>query len=824
MSSEDINMVSQILSGILNPNDTIRNEATNKLNELKQNVPALSYCLLQILSYNSQISNEIKMTKTVAVVLLRQLLEIKEDELISNKWTQFDPTVKEQIKSLSVQAFINENDKNLKPKIGEVVIQIAINTLESEEKWPDLLALIFDTLKLDCNATENFLHIEGALNIMAGMVGFIYDDLKSQVDLVLSTLRNYFKSSNLTIRTKSAKLVSEMIAYSSEKEVKLFNEFIFLVMETTFKCFEAGFETNLRSCLDIMTEICSQEPSMFNKHFSDLFTLMGNIWGKRDYDNEKIREMAFEVIVNLIERKFVFFTKDPDKLKSFLSSLYNYALEMEKEITSEWATPTANSYDDEEFIYEEKVSTAFSFIDRLIEHMNIKFMLPILSEIVNGLIGNTIDWRYRYIGLLSISHVMSYVDDMAAVENTFPVIFSHLKDPNPKIRYAAMNCVNEMCETFKPYFQTKYKDNVIPLLVEMLTVENVLRVQLEVLDTLHSFITNSTNEILANYVPDLLELSFGLFIKDIPVIMREEILAVITEIATTTGEHFKKFAPNSFKILLEYYVHIYSNKANKSLYGPLVECITLIGPLDEVNYYSIFPDLVKSMIEIVENIHMSTDPIRGYIQDAMERVTPIIQKHFTNFIPNVINSVLLLIKGLPVMSVSSNPDDKFKIEDLLGGKTEDESKKVTSLKTSGTEDISECLELLNTLIESFGKEFLPYIEATQKEIFPLLTYYINEDIRKSACQSLPIMMENISENAKDHAEQYGKLYISTLIATIEKEVDNETLAVQIGCLGDVINSAGMILNKEEVNQLFSKMMTFFDHLEQKRIWLLKRKN
>ena len=116
MSSEDINMVSQILSGILNPNDTIRNEATNKLNELKQNVPALSYCLLQILSYNSQISNEIKMTKTVAVVLLRQLLEIKEDELISNKWTQFDPTVKEQIKP--------QNPKTPKPQNPKIYIAL----------------------------------------------------------------------------------------------------------------------------------------------------------------------------------------------------------------------------------------------------------------------------------------------------------------------------------------------------------------------------------------------------------------------------------------------------------------------------------------------------------------------------------------------------------------------------------------------------------------------------------------------------------------------------------------------------------------------------
>ncbi len=49
MSSDDINIVVEVLKGILNPTNEIRNAAVSKLEELRQNTPVLIYCLLKIL-------------------------------------------------------------------------------------------------------------------------------------------------------------------------------------------------------------------------------------------------------------------------------------------------------------------------------------------------------------------------------------------------------------------------------------------------------------------------------------------------------------------------------------------------------------------------------------------------------------------------------------------------------------------------------------------------------------------------------------------------------------------------------------------------------
>ncbi len=49
MSDSDIQIVGNMLAGILNPDNFTRNEATNKYNELKQNPTGLLICLTQCL-------------------------------------------------------------------------------------------------------------------------------------------------------------------------------------------------------------------------------------------------------------------------------------------------------------------------------------------------------------------------------------------------------------------------------------------------------------------------------------------------------------------------------------------------------------------------------------------------------------------------------------------------------------------------------------------------------------------------------------------------------------------------------------------------------
>jgi hypothetical protein len=49
MSAEDISMVTQMLAGILNPNNTIRKEAEANLQLMYKNMGALLFCLVKVI-------------------------------------------------------------------------------------------------------------------------------------------------------------------------------------------------------------------------------------------------------------------------------------------------------------------------------------------------------------------------------------------------------------------------------------------------------------------------------------------------------------------------------------------------------------------------------------------------------------------------------------------------------------------------------------------------------------------------------------------------------------------------------------------------------
>lgn len=148
----------------------------------------------------------------------------------------------------------------------------------------------------------------------------------------------------------------------------------------------------------------------------------------KEFSDESLRDMAFEVVVSFIERKKKHF--DDTKLRSFIELLFRYGLEMEDEITEEWAIPSGESYLDEDVILEEKVSSAISFLERLMEVFSSNKILGIISEIVINLLNNTTDFRYKYLALTSISNMLDYVDDLKEVESIIDVSYFFMYKEN----------------------------------------------------------------------------------------------------------------------------------------------------------------------------------------------------------------------------------------------------------------------------------------------------------------------------------------------------------------------------------------------------------
>ena len=826
MSNEDISMVCDVLLGISNQDKDIRTNSVNKLQELSNNLGALTFCLIEIASKTATNDKE-KTVKTTALVICRKILDTKSYEC----WKKIDNNLKDKIKISALNLLNSETDPSQNSKVCDLIVVIMEKVLDCDEEWPQIFSLALSLDNYDPNDNSKIIQIRTLLKLLTEGTGYMYKYISENYKKLIPYLEKLFDSGiDMKIKALAAEFICELVSFCDDEEIKLFKESIKKIIDNIYKCYlmkEKMPEDSVKTMLECCIQTETIEPSLFSPIFNQIFTLCKNLIDKKDYDDEKIRELAFELVLNLIEEKPSLIKskkKDPKLLVPFLEMIFSYALEFDKTYDQSWAIPSGNNYDNNnEDSADEKVNFALSVIDRILECMGTDACEKELKSILEMFLQKS--WEYQYFAFYVLANYSKYDQEMAKVEKIFKLIFSSTSSPEPKLRFAAVHCINAFCDNYNPSFQTQTIKELIPLLENLLSKETVLRIQCEIISTIISFIQFTTSEALKPYVKELLEILLSLFKQDnIPVIIRKLISEAILEIITTMEEEITPFAPVAFDLILDYFVKSYKSKVNQILYGVLIECITSLGIYTKEKYNPVVPEIVNCIVEIVKGFNSDkVEPIRADLTNSLERLLPVLQENFKNLIPNLIETVLTFIKLRPQMAISSSPNEQFDVNKLLKEEEEEKDKKKDKeIQTSETEELASSLSLLNTIIESIGNDFLEYVDKVESEIVQLITYKADPKVRTKSSKILPNLLLPIIN--KDLKMKKGKYYISLLVSAIEKEISNHVCEKLFLHLKEVIENSGQILDKKELNELFDKITSFFENLKVKRNLLTTKKS
>jgi len=310
-----------------------------------------------------------------------------------------------------------------------------------------------------------------------------------------------------------------------------------------------------------------------------------------------------------------------------------------------------------------------------------------------------------------------------------------------------------------------------------------------------------------------------------PISLREIILNVLNELVQTLEKSFTPYAEKCLEILINFFDLHYNNKTSRSLYGNLLENITTIGPFAENTYHKYLKEIIPIMINIQDELVKGADPIRNNLNNAWERICKIIKNNFPELIAGIVESILKQLQKLPEMHIASLPKETFKIGDVLGSLNPSEEK-VKHITTSDTEEITSLIELLSVYISTFKGAYLPYIEATEKIVLPLVKYEHNAEVREETSSLIPELITAYIDS-KDRSEltiSAAKNYISVLIEALFKEDVNLNISVYLENLGNLIENVGKFLSTPELNILFLEILKIFDKVEQSRLDLHKRRD
>ena len=828
MSEQELLQCESMLKNLLVTDNTIRNQAQSQLADCLSTLPkkeALSmYCSLLLLnSTNLNVQN-------YCAIILRKIFLTSEKEISSEAVKNFSPKNKQDIKNNILLSLNKTTNKSLKKQIAEAAIRIYEGLYENEEKWEEFLKYVINIFNLDLTE-NNFDNIELGLFILSDIFSFAYDELKEGIPMFLNKFKIYFSSNSLTLKANTVDCVSELLSsVSSKKEMKQFKDIIFSVLETTKLCLEQKDEDNIKICLDSLEDLATRVPEILRKNFENIYILMGKIIEEKDFD-EKIREIGFDIIISILEKypKII----DDGKLSILVQSLFKYAMELEQTIDNDWLYPNVTSFISDEFIPEHKLDEACSLLSRLFKVCSEDKMLQLTSQNIMELINHSSekDWKYKYIAYISVAEIMSFIKEINTIEKLISLILTDLNNPNVKIQYASLFCIAELSSVHNPDFQNEYHKKVVAQTIKILYESKCLRVQLECCDVLDCFIAHMTNSDAAIYLKDSLEILFNIFMKDdkdCPPALREGILDVLQEFINASEEEFKQYSDKCLQLLLKYLGEILNKNINKNLIGPLMETISSIAPLSPELFKTHLELIVNTLIQINLNLSSFTENIAEYLQSTWEKIIPNLKETHSDKIPQIISSLIDLIKKNPEMSISSNPENKFDIKKFFEDEGEEQvqkEEKKAEIKTSETEEFSIFIKILNEFLEKCN-QFCGMEQINN--LIPIslkLIKYPNSDIQSEISKTLGLIIEILSKKGEDinNIQKNSKNFIAEIISQLLKETDFIVITSLLDSMKDIIKSTKLFLTTQEINDLTQNILKVFDIVETSRIAKLKQK-
>ena len=828
MSEQELAQCEAMLKGLLLPDNTLRNQAQSQLQNCLSTIQkkeSLSlYCSFLLLK-----STDLNV-QTYCTIIIRKIFLTSEKEISNDAVKHFSPDNKEQIKKNLLLAIQSTQNKSLQKKIADASIKVYEGLIENEEKWDDFLKYIISLFNLEL-VENNYGNIELGLYLLSNIYSFAYDELSEGINIFLKNFKNYFSCNSLSLKAKTVECVNELLcSASTKKEVKQFKDFIFNILETTKLCLDNKDQDNLKICLDSIEDLSVSEPKILRKNFNDIFILMGKIFEEKSFE-ENIREISFEILVAVIEKipKII----NDECLKVLVQSLFKYAMEIDQTIDDEWLHPDSVTFISDEFIPEHKLDEACSLLNRLFEVIDQGKMLQLTSQNIMELINHSSekDWKYKYIAYITVAEIMGFIHELSTIEKLINLIMSDLHNNNVKVQYAALYCIAELSDEHNPDFQNTYHKNVVPNCIKILAESKCLRVQLECCDALDCFIEHLTNDDASLYIKDSLEVLFNVFIKkdeECPPALKEGILDVLQEFIEASEEEFKKYSDRCLQLLLNYLSDILTKNINRNLIGPLMETVSLIGPLCPELFKKHLTVIVNTLIQINVNLTNFTENIANYLLSTWENIIPYLKENDSEKIQQIISSLIELLKKNPEMSISANPSQQIDIMAFFAEeKTSEEKgpKEKTELKTSETEEFAIFIEILNAFLTDCDTYCTKENINTLIPIATKLVKYPNTGIQSEISKTLSSIITILAKKKEDIniIQNNSKTFISEIIAQLLQETDFLLITSFVDSIKVIIQNTNLFLTTPEINNLTQKILEVFDKVEKSRIALIKQK-
>ncbi|KAJ3791198.1 armadillo-type protein [Lentinula aff. detonsa] len=631
---------------------------------------------------------------------------------------------------------------------------------------------------------------------------------------------------------------------------------------------------HLQSFLVALTPLCSAHPNLFNPHLSALLTFLPpllfantdpgptptvrapyptGLGGGDDRsgsfstptgspsresptaetqdeeEGQSLRLSALEFMLSLCEARPSMFRKSVNVGEGWIAVLVRACLEGMAELDeenpygtsgglSQWLTddPTTSSAaenDSPPALYEQS-------LDRLACAMGGKAILPPSFQYIPSMMANY-DWRSRHAGLMAIAAIAEGTGKVMAHElgRVVELVVPMFKDSHPRVRYAACQCVGQLCTDIEEVIE-QYHEQLFAVLIPALE-DPEPRVHSHAAAALINFCEGVERDTLLPYLDHIVQRLLKLLNPDadptqVRSYVQEQVITTLAMVADASEATFAQYYHSIMPLL----INVLRN-ANGAEYRKMrlkaMECAGLIAIA--VGREIFRPDsniLVELLIRIQKSPFDPQDTqLSHYLMGTWAKICQAMGPEFEPYLPAVMPD--LLATASMKADVSVYDEDEEKAEDREGWETVNMDGQTFGIRTAAIEEKCQAFETMVIYASTLNARYAPYLAQSLEITLPALRFYFHDGVREACALLLPMLL-HCGQQSGTLTDQMIAATLQQLITVISDEQDSTFLASLYKALDDCVKLLGgrSVLNADYVNAIIQATKRQLHTLAQKR--------
>ena len=788
----------QMIGALMSTDNSVRSQAEEAFNQAKANADVLISGLITLL--RTKQGDEMVGVRSMCAILLRKTI-MQSASSSGSLIKTLSPAVLKTLQEQLILAIQEEPQRTIRKKVCDAVGQLAINLLSADmQAWPELLPFMLGATK---SGNVN-LH-EAALMIFNALSDFMADKQRRPYAATLQEVFTFSLQADQAMQVRIAALkalASFLLALEESSAREPFQGLVPLMLQAISDALAAGDEAEVRTALEVFVEIAESQPKFLRRNVVECVQGMIAISSNADLE-DATRHLALEFLLTIAENA----GPTARKIGTFCQQVVPVALGMMLEIECDTAEELAQ-WEQEEEDEEDTEITNYDVgeeaLDRLAIAMGGKAMVPVLFEKIQQLIKSA-DWKQRHAALMAISQSGEGCEKQMAenLASIVTMIVGHFADQHPRVRWAAINTVGQMCTDFGPKLQQDLHSSVLPALIQAMD-DGCARVQAHAAAAVINFCEHCTQSTLDAYLQPLLGKLLELLQRGVRRVCEQ----AVTAIASVADVAEDKFAPYyaSFIPGLKGILRGPPAKETRMLRGKAMECISLIGVA--VGKEAFGSD-AKEVMDLILQSQASEaleadDPQVAFMLQACGRICKCLGEHFQPYLPMVLPPLLRSAQIDPELHVTDADDDDGddEAEEGLESVTvaiRGQGNKRITIRTSALEEKATACAMLRTYAQELKEAFFPYVQQIAGVLVPLIGFQYMDEVRTGAMSAMPELLGcAIAAAAKGNQEamamigQLKEYMVGPILEQLQNEPDTETLAMLLDSWNEVIAHGGEV--------------------------------